>query len=400
MINLTICVPTRNRQRYCMETLRALAGCEGADFEVVVADNSDDGAVLDNFFENTLADARFRRLAPENSVLSMVDNWERTIAETRGRWICFIGDDDYLDPRLSQVLQYYEKLHPDVDVVGWNRMHFNWPDNRPMQTLASVPVTSGTLVVDKADLHDRLFRWSEGLRRPSVSFGVYHGAVRRSVLERIKARFGGRYFEHPNVDYDSACKVILEANKIVHSNRALSVLGACAASNSAGVQSQSVMSQRLRTFNAESRHNIPVEHPDFPFPLDASNASLSVTIAHTIVWFCTTYNVDMTGFAENFARAAANECLYSRSEEQYAAQVATFRRGFAQWHDGRYAEYFRPAPYIADKVINKASGLHQGTVYFNERKLAAETPAAFYHFGEHAMLPLRDVLSGARAFVR
>ncbi|MDP2734364.1 MAG: glycosyltransferase family A protein, partial [Hoeflea sp.] len=141
MIQLSICLPTRNRQSYCIETIRALAESDRADFEVIVGDNSDDGSVLADFFSQDFHDPRFRLIGPEDTVLPMVDNWERLAGLATGRWVSVIGDDDYLDPKLVLMLKYYERLYPEVESVSWSRMHFNWPDNRPSPALSVVPVS-------------------------------------------------------------------------------------------------------------------------------------------------------------------------------------------------------------------------------------------------------------------
>src|SRR5690606_35736912 len=100
----------------------------------------------------------------------------------------------------------YEVLYRDVDSISWDCMTFQWPDNRPIVTLASIPMTSGASVQPKTLLVDLLFCWSEGKRRPSIGAGIYHGAVRKTLMERIRQTYGGRYFEHPNVDWENSCK--------------------------------------------------------------------------------------------------------------------------------------------------------------------------------------------------
>ena len=204
------------------------------------------------FETQNLKDSRFRLVGPADTVLSMVDNWERLIGLTRGRWLSVIGDDDYIDPRLVLLLKYYERLYPEVESVSWARMSYNWPDNRPDPALSVIPVAHDTYVAVKSIVQDRLYRWSQGTKRPAVGFGLYHGAVRKPVMERIKRKYGGRYFEHPVVDYESSCKIIREARMLVHCQRPFSVLGACKASNSAGTKSRKTMVERVNTFKAES----------------------------------------------------------------------------------------------------------------------------------------------------
>jgi glycosyltransferase involved in cell wall biosynthesis len=108
MVQLSICLPTRNRQAYCIKTIEALAESGGDDFEVIVSDNSDDPGPLGDYFAQQFSDPRFRLIPPGPSVLSMVDNWERVVGQAEGRWISVIGDDDYIDPRLAGMIRRYE----------------------------------------------------------------------------------------------------------------------------------------------------------------------------------------------------------------------------------------------------------------------------------------------------
>ena len=398
MVHLTICLPTRNRQAYCIQTIAALAESDGNDFEVVVADNSDDPSVLANHFEQQPKDSRFRLIAPENAVLPMVDNWERAVEAARGRWISVIGDDDYLDPRLTGLIRRYEVLHRDADAVSWECMSYQWPDNRPVPTLAGIPVGHATRLLSTEALADQLFRWSERKRRPGVGVGIYHGAVKRSLMERIKSSYGGRYFEHPNVDWESTCKVVAQARLIVHSERPFSVLGACAASNSAANLSVSAMASRMATFEAETRDCISLEQPYFPFELKARGGSLCLSIAVTTAWFCNNYGVDLSGFGANFAHAAIDECKFSATEAEYDAKVACFTQGFALWEGGRWAALFKPAPFSPPRSINRITGLNEDRLMVREADIGARTPAEFYRFGEHAILPVESLVSGAKVF--
>jgi glycosyltransferase involved in cell wall biosynthesis len=100
MVHLTICLPTRNRQAYCIKTIDSFGGeWRRDDFEVIVSDNSDDPGPLGDYFAQQFSDPRFRLIPPGPSVLSMVDNWERVVSQAEGRWISVIGDDDYIDPQ-------------------------------------------------------------------------------------------------------------------------------------------------------------------------------------------------------------------------------------------------------------------------------------------------------------
>jgi glycosyltransferase involved in cell wall biosynthesis len=398
MVYLTICIPTRNRQRYCIEAIKAIAASEGTDFDVIVADNSDDPEIMKQFFANEFSDSRFRLLPSRDQVLSMIDNWERTMEEVTGRWVSFIGDDDHIDPRVVGLLRRYEREHKDVDAVGWSRMHYSWPDNRLLSTLAIVPCAHDTHIASKALLQDHLYKWSERSKRPSCGFGIYHGALRRSLMEKIKRKCGNRYFEHPTVDFENSCKVIHLAKKLIYCQRPFSVLGACAASNSAVTQSFEVEKQRVQQFLDELGDGMQVQGDDFPFSPFLPGLSILSGIASTTWWYCCKYGLDKTGFEENFAHSATEHCLASRNIEEYEIKVAGLRIGFDLWQGGKWAHLFNPPAFNPPVSHNSLTGVYGKTIYVRESALDAATPGDFYNFAQSFVMPAEHVISDRRAF--
>jgi hypothetical protein len=194
--------------------------------------------------------------------------------------------------------------------------------------------------------------------------------------------------------------VILEAKTLVHCQRPFSVLGACAASNSAGSLTRATMIERTETFKAETKSAIDLDRSDFPFKLFDKGASICVGVAGTTWWFCRTYGVDLTGFHENFARAAIHECASSPDIEEYEAKVEGFRRGFAAWDGGRWKDHFAPPPFTGNRIVNETSGVLKDIMYLSEAKVKASTPHEFYRFGEHAIIPVDLLVAGAKVFAR
>ena len=66
---LSICVPSRNRQVYFQETIRALTTSLRPDVEFVFVDNSDDASAMDDFMAERLADPRRRQPGSRQSVV-------------------------------------------------------------------------------------------------------------------------------------------------------------------------------------------------------------------------------------------------------------------------------------------------------------------------------------------
>jgi hypothetical protein len=400
MIQLSICLPTRNRQKYCIETIRGIAASDATNFEVIVGDNSDDGSILSDFFANELQDSRFRLVGPEGRFSPWSTTGSGWSERQRGAGSRLSVTTITSTRDLCALLKYYERTYPEVEAVSWARMSYNWPDNRPEPALSVVPVAHDTYVAVKSIVQDRLYRWTEGSKRPAVGFGIYHGAVRKPVMERIKRKYGGRYFEHPVVDYESSCKIIREAKVLVHCQRPFSVLGACNASNSAGTKSRETMMKRVDTFKAETRGKVDMDDPVFPFPISDPGASICSSVASTTYWFCRTYGIDLTGFPENFARAAMDELGGTVVEEDYNLKKAFFERGFDAWEGGKWRELFKPQPFWGNRSHNELCGVLRDYLYIREDVPPSATPAEFYHFGEAMIMPVENVTSGARVFAR
>lgn len=88
----TIAIPTKNRPDQLKNAIRSVLEQTYPDFEVVVCDNSDElqsaqtAAVVREF-----ADPRIRYIRT-NGRLSMADNWDRAIADARGRFVGILTD--------------------------------------------------------------------------------------------------------------------------------------------------------------------------------------------------------------------------------------------------------------------------------------------------------------------
>lgn len=399
MVYYTICIPTRNRQRYCIETIKAIAASDETDFEVIVVDNSDDPSILRDFFATQFTDDRFRLVPPISSVLSMVDNWERAMGEVSGEWVSMIGDDDYIDPSLIKLLRRYEGIRSDLEVVGWARINYNWPDNRAKRTLATVPFGHLTVIPSIQNLQERLYRWSERKHFPSCGIGIYHGAVRRSLMERIKLKYSNRYFEHPTVDFDNSCKVLNEVKVIFFCQRPFSVLGACVMSNSASMHSLEAMTKLAEDFYSDLGDGPQIQGDDFPFSPKHPGLAIISAVAATSWWFCRKYGVDNEGFQENFAHAAMDECARSRNEEEYRIKVEGFRRGFAAFDGGVWNAHFNPPSYaVRPNAPAMLCGAHEGYLHIRKDGLKASTPAEFFHFAESFVMPIEQVIDATPAY--
>lgn len=382
--SLSICVPSRNRQRTFIRTIRDLVANPRADIEFVFADNSDDPSVADRFMA-MLDDPRIRYLPSAARPLPMQDNWERAMEATRGYWIVFIGDDDYVDPDVVDTIAGIVRRRPDADAVGWSRLGFKWPDYRPFSGNACLALGNGVHLARREDQMRALFQWQGAAPIPKIAFSAYHGAVSRRAMERIRARFSGRWFEHPTVDFDCSSKLLLTARELVYVDRSFSVLGATAASHSSAVGSFS----RVGEINAGLvREDGPAfEVPGFPF---TSRLGVAGSIMAMLNWFATRYGLTMEGWEANFVQALAMDCGKAEDRASFDAHVAAARAALAAWRDGMWLDAFRPRFRPLGRSV-PFTGLRGTNLFIDETAGGCATPAEFYALAQAIMAPARDL---------
>lgn len=381
MTMLSICIPTRNRQAYAMSAVRQMLLSERRNFEIVLADNSDDPAPLAGFVAE-VDDPRVKLLAPAGQVLSMRANWERIIPRTSGEWISFIGDDDYLDPELCEVLRVTKKLVPNVDALTWGRLYFIWPDARKGREITKMPTGSHLIGVKKEDMIRKLFFWEDAADRPKCPFGVYHGAVKRTLLDDIRNTFSGQYFGHQIVDYDNICRTLMVANAFVYFERPMSVFGACKESNTMGLRDEKTAQDLLATFRKEM--DGAMEAADFPFPVELG---IAAQIGHVIEAFKQEQNIDLTAWEDNFIRACARDCENHFDRRVFEARKAAYRHAIIQWRGSQALTSFNPT-YKFRPDIPPFVGFHENELSFDMGIGEAASAAEYYGILDTMMFPI------------
>jgi hypothetical protein len=382
MTRLTICIPTRNRQRYAMDAVRHMLASKRDDFEILIGDNSDDAAPLAGFVAE-INDSRLRLLAPEEKPLAMQDNWERMPQHARGEWISIIGDDDYLDPDLCEVLRLTTQRVPNADALTWGRSYFVWPEARSHREITRIPTGSHLMHMEKKDLMRKMFFWEDAKDRPACPFGIYHGALKKDLLERIRSAFSNRYFEHPNADYDSICKTVMMADMCIYWERPLSVFGACAASNTAGLRDTAVGLERIRTVRAENESQL--EAADFPFPIELGITS---SVAHAVEWFKQRYGIELNGWEEGFIKACAGDCESQTDRALFEEKKAGYAAAIRQWRGAQALKLFNPT-FKHRPDVPKFMGHAEAHLNFDMGIGNAQTAAEFYNLLNGMLFPVR-----------
>ena len=372
---LSICVPSRNRQDCFRQTILDLIASERTDIEFVLADNSDDPSIMDGFIAG-LRDPRIRYLPSAGRPLSMADNWERTVAAAEGDWVCIIGDDDYLDPDVVDLIAVIEARDTTVDAIGWNRAPFQWTSARTEEKSIPFSLVNRIMRHTRDQIERRLFGWAAATIMPQCPYGLYHGAIPRRTLTRIAATYSGRFFEHPTVDFDFCHKLVASSDNFAYINRPMSILGVAASSNSAAVGDGAGVARAVEAYRSEygDAYEKVTLATGFPFRAESGVAG---NIMAAQVWFKTWYGHAYDGWQENFARAVTAECSLWKDRASYERHVAGIDAAFRAWDGGRYLPLFQPR-FVGHVEGPKFWGVHDNQLYVGQGIAGSETPRAFY----------------------
>jgi hypothetical protein len=378
-------VPTRNRKACAHRTIVDLLSNPRRDIEIIVADNSDDILSLAAVIAAT-EDPRLIYLPPTGRALSMPENWSRAVQACSGDWIAVIGDDDFLDLDLVDCLSAIEARAPDIDCVGWNRLSFAWPDSR--RTPGNIALQLGNRAVEtsRAAFFDTLFGWRGASHVPASAFSIYHGAVRRDLVDRITGRYGG-LFEHAVVDYEWSCKLAVEATRFVYVERPFSVAGVSAESNSAAANdfARSQVNYRLLIAQHGAGEDASGWMEGFAFGPRVGVAGCILGVQH---WFKQKYGVVHDDWQENFLKALVRECENGGDAQSFNQQVAACRAALEVFDDGRWLPSFQPR-FRSRTQARAFTGLRGQTLFIDEA--VAETPCEAMRLARQIVGPLETL---------
>jgi len=224
-VTLSIIIPTRERCAYLPYCIRTCTANPDVGLEILVIDNASTDSTAEAVA--SMHDSRIRYVRNETR-LSMRDNFEKGLTLARGDIVGFIGDDDGIFPdAVGKVLQLFENTK--IDAISAERASYFWPDllTRSHDT-ARLPRHKGLAIFDSKMMIKNLLVDCNYYHLPCL----YHGFVRREIIERIKKRHG-RFFLSSQVDIFSSIALSMEGIKYAYSKSPLVINGGSARSNGA-----------------------------------------------------------------------------------------------------------------------------------------------------------------------
>jgi glycosyltransferase involved in cell wall biosynthesis len=227
---ISVIVPTRERCETLGPALRTLCNQDFADCEFIVSDNAsedDTAAVVAGF-----SDPRIRYIRTPRRV-SMTSNFNFAIEHSRGDYVISIGDDDGLTPGALTALAELIR-HTGADAISWLKAVYHWPNHvlADKRNTLHVPILSGAWNVSA---RAALLATTWSLLRWDYLPIIYHGLVKRAVLDRLRAKTGV-FLKHEIPDVYSAVAISTQIENYLYIEYPYSIHGHAATSNAAAFQ--------------------------------------------------------------------------------------------------------------------------------------------------------------------
>lgn len=195
---LSIIIPTKDRHEQLIKTLAAHQWAIGRSaVEIIVADNSASILQTEEMGRNLefLSSIRY-----ENSTqkLSITENFRRGFSLSAGKFICFIGDDDFVVENSLAAIRTIDQI--GFDCVFGPQANYYWPS---CIFHPQVPNRAGQLILPKLKQESHIVdvqkEYLKSLKNGFLSKEkmprCYHGIVRRSVFELLDKSYGTSIFD-------------------------------------------------------------------------------------------------------------------------------------------------------------------------------------------------------------
>lgn len=230
---LSIIIPTKNRQYYCLHSVKQILSCYGEKVEIVVQDNSDNNSLCNQINDLHCENVVYNY---KPGVLSFVDNFDIAIGLATGKYLMLIGDDDGVTSLALQATAWADARDISSIRPCLNFVYF-WPGSQVhrKEDNGILSISSCDGLIQEYDPRQGLVSLLKNSCQNYLDCDLvklYHGVVRRDILDRIKEKTG-RFVGGLSPDiYLSVALSVLSEGKSISLNAPLTISGICTGSGS------------------------------------------------------------------------------------------------------------------------------------------------------------------------
>jgi glycosyltransferase involved in cell wall biosynthesis len=229
---LSIAIATKDREYYCIESVKTMLGMNLEGMEIVIADNSGGNALQEYINE---IDSPLIKYTHTSEPLNFIENFNKCIELASGRYVIMIGDDDIVRKEIMQIVRWM--MEHNVSSMSTKKyIEYHWPDsNREGLENGSLKVPEFSSNIEISNNNDNLIKLAKYGFVSYLSFPlskVYHGIIDRNVLIRVKETTGN-YFGGASPDIYSCLAISSLVEKNYTIDYPYTISGICAKSGSA-----------------------------------------------------------------------------------------------------------------------------------------------------------------------
>lgn len=369
MTKLSVCIPVEVGMSPPDYLVGRLLADAASSIEVVVGvtDDASRGTVLASLGPDLAGDARLQVVKIPADSLSTAQFWIEIVGHARGEWLSIVNPQDMIEPDLPQLIEHVEHDNPGVDAIGWNAFQIDAQASPDLPASVVVPVLHNSTEMDKTRMLQAFFQWEGAQRLPVMPFGLYHGALRRGLVDTILAASGELSWLTVAPQYEWSARTIVFANMLVLSNRPLSAVD-------------------VRPFSLQ---DIPSALQGFPFTpklgITATVGEIQARVLHEL-------GAQWAGFNENFVRACLYDCVMEHDRSIFAVKAQRYVEALKRMPGGpEQAAGFRPQ-YMPHLPPNTSRG-KTGALLSVDRFIGkARTAQEFYAVVNDIMTPVRIII--------
>jgi hypothetical protein len=365
MTKLSICIPVETTAQDVLPLVTLLLEKQGENFEIVIAKPADvalPGALLE-----LAAGGANIVIADAAAGITRQHLWRHAVSAAKGDWVTLVNPGDVIESELATMVAYLETSSPGVDALAWNVLQIDRHAEPGKASSVAIPARYHIDTLDKTGMLKAFFYWENSLNVPKMPYGLYHAAIRRSLVDTLLQVPQPSDWSTPVPQYEWAAKILLFANELAFCARPMSAIN-------------------IVPFVAQ-----PPFHPwSFPF-----HSGLGIAGAVAEVQFHVLRELDTpwSGGNEAFVRALTIDCMMETGREAYKNKGNAYFAALKEFEGGHLAPFFRPE-FHEVRQKDQRRGLHDGALLIDRFVGGARDAREFYTMIKPILTPVGLICGG------
>lgn len=221
---LSIIIPTKDNEYIASRSIKAVAGLNLENVEIIVQDNSKTNALkqkLENLIENKQINYNY-----SDQKMDIIGNFNLSLSRARGEYICFIGDDDGIHPKILEVTIWAKTNGIKAIVPNLSAVYY-WPGSLENYSCGCLRLSKFSGEFTSYNPQNELIRLLNNGCIDYLDYHLpkaYHGIVLKEKMEEIKY-ITGNYFSGLVPDMYGVTALSLILDEVLYIDFPLTISG-------------------------------------------------------------------------------------------------------------------------------------------------------------------------------